>query len=295
MKSVLFIGAGEIGLALSRVVGNRASVEMWDRHPDKVPKMKPLEQTVPDADIVFLCVPSWCVRDALGGIIKMLPRSAIVVSLAKGVEAGTLKTMDAILLESIPNNRFAILGGPLLAEELGAGLPGVGVFASKDKSAYDETVELFEGTNMRLEYSDDIRAVALAAVLKNIYAVGLGIVDGLGWGWNAKGWFCAKALCEMREIVQAFGEDPDVIYCSAGAGDFLATAMSPDSRNRTTGREIATTGACKELSEGCRAVESISAMLGGDVSRFELLVSLDQIINKHENAKPIFQNLLFAD
>lgn len=295
MKSILFIGAGEIGSALAKVIGDKASVEMWDRHPDKAPDMKPLEETVPKADVVFLCVPSWVVREALEGISHLFRPNAIVVSLAKGIEKDTLKTMDVVIGESVPTGqRIGILGGPLLAEELVADQPGIGVFASKSQAAFEEVATLFDGSNVRLEFVDDPHAVALVSVLKNVYAVGLGVADGLGWGWNAKGWIAAKALGEMRDIVEALGSGSNVVYGSAGAGDFLATAMSPDSRNRTTGREIALTGECKEPSEGCRSVEPVLAMLGDSVGDFALLLSLDRIINKHENPKTVFQDLFAA-
>jgi glycerol-3-phosphate dehydrogenase (NAD(P)+) len=293
MKTILFIGAGEIGTALAHVIGDRAKVEMWDRHADKVVNMKPLEETVPRADVVFVCVPSWVVREVIGGIAKMLRPEAIVVSLAKGIEKDTQKTMDAVLNEVV-SQRFAILGGPLLAEELMADQPGIGVFASKDKSAFDEVAPFFYGSNVRLEYASDPYTVALCAMLKNVYAVGLGVADGIGWGWNAKGWIATESLREMQNIVEALGGDSKIVQGSAGAGDFLATAMSPDSRNWATGREIAVTGSCKELSEGCRSIESIKNVLGDKVSGFNLLLSLDRIINKHEISKSVFQDLFTA-
>ena len=295
MQNVLFVGAGEIGTAIARVIGDRARVEMWDKNQERAPKMRSLEESAPDASVVFICVPSWVVRELLARIAPLLRPDAVVVSLAKGIEEKTLKTMDAVLQDSFPaERRFGILGGPLLAEELMADLPGVGVFASKSQEAFDVIAPLFVDSCVRLEFSDDPHSIALASVLKNVYAVGLGVADGLGWGWNGKGWLAARAIGEMTEILAHLGGQSDVASGSAGAGDFLGTAMSPDSRNRQTGREIAKNWTCAVQSEGCLSIPSVLALLQDDVSRFPFLLSLDRIINKHEDSKAVFQDLFAA-
>lgn len=295
MQNVLFIGAGEIGTALAHVIGNRTEIEMWDKNSERIPGMRPPEESVPEASIIFICVPSWVVRELLVRVAPLIRPETIVVSLAKGIEEKSLKAMDTVLQESLPpNQRFGILGGPLLAEELMADLPGIGVFASASRDAFDEIAPLFANSCIRLEYADDPHAVALVAVLKNVYAVGLGMADGLGWGWNAKGWLAAHAMDEMARIVKVLGDNPAIVHGSAGAGDFLATAMSPNSRNRETGREIAMNGMCQNPSEGCRSIPSVLALLRENVHQFPFLLSLDRIINQHENPKAVFQDLLAA-
>ena len=144
MKKVLFIGAGEIGTALARVIGSRANVEMWDKNPERAPGMRTLEENIPEASVIFLCVPSWTVRELLVRIASLLRPETVVVSLAKGIEENTLLTMDAVLNESLPaNQRLGILGGPLLAEELMTGLPGIGVFASSSRESFNDVASLF--------------------------------------------------------------------------------------------------------------------------------------------------------
>lgn len=295
MQKVLFIGAGEIGTALAHLIGNRTNVEMWDKDTKRAQNMRSLEKSVPEASVIFVCVPSWVVRELLVRIAPFLHPEAVVVSLAKGIEEKTLKTMDAVLAETLPSTqRFAILGGPLLAEELMIDLPGVGVFASKFRESFMEIIPLFAGSPVRLEYSDDPHAVALSGVLKNIYAVGLGVADGLGWGWNGKGWLAAQAIREMVKIISLVGGRVNTVSDSAGTGDFLATAMSPDSHNRKAGREIAENGTCKVPGEGCRSVPSVLELLKEDINQFSFLFALNRIINKHEDPKAVFQDLFAA-
>ncbi len=295
MQNILIIGAGEIGTALAHVIGSRAHIEMWDKDAQRASNGRPLEESVPEALVVFICVPSWVVRDLMARIVPILHPEAVLISLAKGIEEKTLKTMDAVLEECLTaGQKFGVLGGPLLAEELMADLPGVGALASKEQATFDVVAPLFHGSSIRLEYTDDPHGVAVAAVLKNVYAVGLGVADGLGWGWNGKGWLAAQALREMKGIMETLGADRRVVDGSAGAGDFLATAMSPDSRNRETGREIAVSGSCKIPSEGCHSVPSVLALAKGQLDRLPFLCALDRIITKHENANDVFQDLFAA-
>ena len=293
MKRLLFLGAGEIGTALAHVIDDRAVIEMWDKDPKRARKMRSLDACVPEADVIFVCIPSWAVREVMMSIKPFLKPKTVIVSLAKGIEEKTLKTMDAVLAASLPAKQpFGILGGPLLAEELMADLPGIAVFASTPKTAYKELASLFAGSMVRLEHESDPHTVALTAVLKNVYAVGLGIADGLGWGWNGKGWLAAQALTEMAAIVKLLKGNPALVDGSAGAGDFLATAMSPDSRNQSTGREIAMTGTCRIQSEGCRSISSVLLLLKKNVRHFPLLTAIHSIITEQQKAEHVFHDLL---
>ncbi len=290
--NIAIIGAGEIGRALAHVFKKNAQIEFWDKDSSGLPDMKPLKEVVRHASVIFLCIPSWAIREVALQMKSFIDSSSVIVSLAKGIEQETFKTMDAVLGELfLEGQPVAVLGGPLLAEELLKDMPGVGIFASKDSHAFDLARPLFDGTHVRLEYVDDPRAVALVSVFKNVYAVALGIAEGLCWGWNAKGWLASRAMEEMRDIVVSVGSDSRIASGPAGAGDFLATAMSPDSRNRTTGIEIARTGRCEVPSEGCRSLPHVIALLGSKKVYCPILTALDQIINKHEEPKTIFQNL----
>lgn len=294
MTNVTFIGFGEIGSALSHVIGKKARIKVWDKDLSRIPgKPITIETALKNAEVVFLCVPSWVVRDVCKQISLLLDKKTVVISLAKGLEDKTLKTMDAVLEECLPKKQLSgIFGGPLLAEELLADLPGIGVLGAKSTVVFIALKPLFEKSKLRLEYTSDPRTVALASVLKNVYAVGLGIADGLGWGWNAKGWLAAKAMDEMNIIARLLGADARVMAGAAGGGDFFATAMSPDSRNRETGREIAIKGKCVKTSEGCHSIAPVLKLVNDSKKHLPFLLALDRIVNKHEKPKKVFENLI---
>jgi glycerol-3-phosphate dehydrogenase (NAD(P)+) len=260
------IGYGEIGRALEKVLlSARHEVAVWDIDPEKVHGTKSLAGIASHADFLFLCVPSWAVRDTAVSLHPHLTvrPNVVVVSLAKGVETGTRMMVDEILLDALPQKQqFALLGGPMLAEELMADLPGIAVVASPAARTREAVAALFAGSSVRTELTADRRSVAVASVLKNVYALALGIVDGLGWGGNQKGWFTAAAEDEMLSVGVALGAKPAILRGAAGFGDFIATAFSPYSRNRTAGETFVQSGTCDPSSESARSLASLVTRIG---------------------------------
>ncbi|TSC96002.1 MAG: glycerol-3-phosphate dehydrogenase (NAD(P)+) [Parcubacteria group bacterium Athens0714_26] len=293
-KKVVIIGAGEIGTAIAKSLKdvNTADIFLWDKDTLKVPEQKPLSEIVPQADFVFFCVPSWIMRVAVAEVSQYLIPKAIIISLAKGIEVETLKTMNEVLGEALPKGqKFALLSGPMIAEELVAGARGFGVVATASEEVYSSINNLFKNTNIFTEYSADIRGVALSAVLKNVYAVSLGIADGLKWSGNAKSWLAAKAIKEMSEISEILGGTKETILGTAGLGDLLATGFSEHSRNHQIGDELVKTGKILLKGEGVASLNSVLKLLGEKSKDFVLLSALAGIIINGEDAKSALEKL----
>lgn len=260
-QNIGIIGYGEIGQALEKVLLNaHHEVAVWDIDTEKVHGTKSLASIASHADVLFLCVPSWALRNAVTSLRPHLTvrPDVIIVSLAKGVETGTRMMADELLLDTLPPKQpFALLGGPMLAGELKDDQPGVAVIASPLAATRTAVVRLFAGTNVRTIETADRHSVATAGVLKNIYALALGIADGLSWGANRKGWLAAAAEDEMLSIGAALEAKPAVIRGPAGFGDFIATAFSARSRNRTAGEAFIRSGVCDASSESARSLASL--------------------------------------
>lgn len=291
---MVIIGAGEIGTAIAKSLrdANAAEVFLWDKDASKVPEQKPLSEIMPLADFVFFCVPSWVMRMAVSEVSQYLIPKAIIISLAKGIEAETLKTMNEVLEEALPKGqKFALLGGPMIAEELVAGAQGFGAVATAGEEIYSLVNNLFKNTNIFTEYSADIRGVALSAVLKNVYAVSLGVADGLKWSGNAKSWLAAKAIKEMSEIAEILGGKKETILGTAGLGDLLVTGFSEHSRNHQIGDELVKTGKISLKGEGVASLNSVLKLLGEKSKDFVLLSVLAGIVINGEDAKSALEKL----
>lgn len=224
LTKITLVGSGEIGKAIQHVLSKKPDLEitLWSRSSPK-----PLSQVITPADFIFLCVPSWAMAEVMNNIIPHLSSATVLVSLAKGIDAATGKTMDELLRPP-----FALLAGPMLAEELTQDLPGSAVIATLDQSVFAAVARLFAGTTVQTEFCDAVYQVALASVLKNVYALGLGIAEAKKTGDNYKGWYIHKAVGEMALLVGPLA------YSLAGLGDLVATGFSRYSTNRQTGEDL---------------------------------------------------------
>ena len=288
------VGAGKIGSAIGKVMGsNRVRVDFWEALPGKVKRQKPLAALVPGASAVFLCLPSWSLRDAGASIAPHLSPKTFVVSVSKGLEKGTLLPSDGILRQALPDGTpFVYLGGPLLADELLKGQPGVGVAASADPAALRKMNALFAGTRMRVETSDDVPGVVWSAILKNVYAIGLGMTEGLGWGANARGWFVAKAVEEAGGILEDLGGRRETFHGTACVGDMVATGFSPHSKNRSAGEAIARTGTSPHVSEGMASLPQLLETLGRRAAKYPALMAIKETLVGGKKARTVFGKLL---
>jgi glycerol-3-phosphate dehydrogenase (NAD(P)+) len=295
MKSnIAIIGAGEIGSALGKILrqgGQR--VALWDRRPGRVKGQRPFSQMVPAADFVFLCVPSWGLGDLLRALRPLLQKKTILVLLSKGLDPKTHQTTAELVPRLVPGAAFALLSGPMLAEELASGRGGAALVATKDLAVGKKVARLFVRSGLRLVWSSDLRGAALAGVLKNIYAMALGIAAGLKWGENRKGALTSQALVEMSAIISHLGGRPATAYGLSGLGDFIATGFSRYSANRQYGEQLVKKGSrCSQLEEGCVALPSLLKLLGPSAKKFPLLCALREVALQHRAAGRVFSKMI---
>jgi glycerol-3-phosphate dehydrogenase (NAD(P)+) len=288
---VVIVGAGELGRAIGVLLQKKSiTLEFWDANASLVPDQRPLAELITAASHVLFCVPSWGMRAAVMDALPHLLPDASVFSFAKGIEEHSRQTMAEMMPALLPPAQsLVVVGGPMLAAEIVDGAAAVGVFASKDAAALAWVREFFASEHFRVETTSDMASVALAGVLKNIYAVALGIADGLELSGNEKGWLASRALGEMREIAAALGVNADVVLGTAGAGDFIATGYSVHSRNRETGIEIVATGKCSIRGEGLNSLPSLIERLGKEkAAAFPLLMLINTIGIECQPARPAF-------
>ena len=273
---IVIIGAGEIGSALGKIlVSQNKKIEFWDKNPKKVKKQKPLEEIIPLAEIIFLAVPSEAILSVERKIGKFLLNKTNLIFLSKGIPSQGLLIPD--LAEKLfSKNQWGFLGGPMIAEELIKGLLAKGMIASKFPKLKGKIKKLFEGSNLKIETSDDPKGVYLAGVLKNIYSIGLGIIEGLKLGSNFKGLYFVKALEEMKKIIIQLNGKANSVYTLAGIGDLIATGFSDYSKNYSVGSVLAKSRKVVK-SEGVNSLTRLTLILKRTKS-FPILNTLNQIL-----------------
>ncbi|HEY8169277.1 MAG TPA: NAD(P)H-dependent glycerol-3-phosphate dehydrogenase [Candidatus Limnocylindrales bacterium] len=195
-----------------------------------------------DADrLVIVAVPSSGVRSTAERIGAHLHPATVVVSVAKGLERGSLKRMTEVLAEALPiaESRLAALSGPNLAHEIASGLPASAVVASTELTSAQRVLEVLGSRSFRLYTNRDVIGVELCGALKNIVAIAAGAAEQLGFGDNGKASLITRGLAEMTRLGVAAGANPLTFAGLAGVGDVVATCSSPRSRNHRLGEELA--------------------------------------------------------
>lgn len=187
--------------------------------------------------IVIIACPTQGLLDVCKNLASIKDSVYHVISLVKGLDKNFLKTPGELIEEILPYVKFSCLSGPTYAKEFAEGKPAAMVLASK--SDVKLLQKNLSNHVVRIYTSQDLRGVELGSCLKNIYAVGAGILDGLKLGDNAKAAYLTRALHEIAKLGTRLGGKKETFYGLSGLGDLMATAQGLWSRNRNFGFEFA--------------------------------------------------------
>ncbi|MDD2689327.1 MAG: NAD(P)-dependent glycerol-3-phosphate dehydrogenase [Candidatus Omnitrophica bacterium] len=198
-----------------------------------------LDAALEGKKLIVLAVPSQYMRKTTRKIKGFdFSSDTLFLSVAKGIEVGTLKRMSQVLRDELGNIRLAVLSGPTIAHEVALGIPTVAVIASSDKKTRKELQDIFITEKFRIYTNDDVIGVELGGSLKNIIAIACGVSDGLGFGTNTKAALLARGLAEISRLGRAMGARVNTFSGITGLGDLVTTCISPYSRNRFVGVQI---------------------------------------------------------
>ena len=195
-----------------------------------------LSAALSGAEGIILAIPSHSFSEITGQLGKF---SGIAVSVTKGIEHETGRTMGGLIEADVPNATPVALSGPSLAAEVARGIPTALVCASENEDAAKTVQGWFHRPTLRMYTSTDVLGVELGGALKNIMAIAAGVCDGLQLGDNAKAALITRGLNEMRRLGSAAGALPETFSGLSGMGDLTVTCFSQQSRNRTLGERIA--------------------------------------------------------
>lgn len=283
MSKVAFLGGGSFGTALSIMLAKKGTkVNIWDRKinvvedinlkrenikylpsiviPAEVTAYSEIEEVVSDSEIIVLSVPSHAIRILSNTIAPYLKPNQIVVSIAKGIEEGSLKRISEVIEEEIPYNPIVILSGPSHAEEVALDIPTTVVVTSKQMEYAKIVQDVFMTSKFRVYTNDDIVGVEIGGAVKNIIALAAGVSDGIGYGDNSKAALMTRGMSEIIKIGTKLGGKTETFYGLTGMGDLIVTCTSMHSRNRRAGILIGKGVPTKQASEEIgMVVEGIKA------------------------------------
>ena len=238
------------------------------------------------ADVVMLVIPSKAIVPFSEEIRKNTKSEPLIVNLAKG-----MSDSGAFITENIPFSRTASMKGPSFAIETINGYPTSFTFGGKKDDYLYFKNEILPDTQFSLDYSPDVRAVELMSILKNMYAIAIGIVSGKFNSPNVDFLVYTKAVNEMRGLLHIFGCSSDAIFRYCGIGDLGLTALNDLSRNRTLGMLIGKGFGFDPESKSSTVVEGLRTVkLIGEITRekgvaddFPLVQALYRLIYENDS------------
>ncbi len=304
VRRVAVLGAGSWGTTFAKVMADAGrEVRLWARRPEVAAAVNERHanpgylpgvvlpmlltatadaaEALDGADAVVLAVPSQTLRANLASWRDLLPPGCTLVSLAKGVELGTLLRMSEVIREvaGVPADQVAVVSGPNLAREIAAEEPTATVIACAD---HDRAVALQQACTtgyFRSYTNTDVVGCEIGGAGKNVIALACGIAEGMGFGDNTRASLITRGLAETARLGAALGADPLTFAGLAGLGDLVATCSSPLSRNRTFGEHLgrgeslaqAEAANHGQVAEGVKSCKSICAL--GDRLGVELPIA----------------------
>ena len=279
-EDIAVIGAGSYGTCLAVLFGNHGHrVCLYNRNAEAARQMQESRENqayLPGYKLPASVTPSTN-REVLGTAAQWMDPDAIVINASKGLEEGTLHTIDAVYRDILPERiaaRATYLSGPTFASELAAGMPAAIVLAGRDQESLVAAQGALNRLNFRIYATDDVPGVLLGGALKNVIAIGAGISDGFGFGSNTRVMLITRGLAEITRLGVMLGAHPQTFAGLSGMGDLVLTCSGDSSRNRRVGLALGQGKAMadiladmKQVAEGvktAKVAKELSAKVGCD-------------------------------
>lgn len=320
--NVAVLGAGAWGTALANVLAADnpnvtlfvrdqelyKSLQQTHKHPRSFPEITLSDNLRFEYDltllknfsIIFLAVPVQKLRECLTAIYDLLDPHSIMVATCKGIEQSTrmfvTQIMQSVLKKKV--EQLGVLSGPSFAYEVIRFLPTAVTLAFKEVSVAQNLAERLSCESLKIYYTNDVRGVEIGGALKNVYAIGLGVVTGLRLGHNAHAALLTRAFVEMKRFANTFGGLQETLTGLSGLGDLILTTSSELSRNYSFGIGLAqhnTLAHSKSkflLVEGIHTVHAVLDLAQSYKLAMPICSSISKAIDSPEKLKDIVANVL---
>ncbi|MEV5836082.1 NAD(P)H-dependent glycerol-3-phosphate dehydrogenase [Nocardia sp. NPDC052112] len=324
MTRAAVLGAGSWGTAFAKVLADAGTdVTIWARRPEVAKALATEHRNpfyLPDvqlpsvaathdhaealdgADIVVLAVPSQSLRANLEKWRDAIGPDAALLSLAKGIETGTLLRMSQVIgaVTGADESRIAVLSGPNLAKEIADEQPAATVIACTDAARAVALQQACANGYFRPYTNTDVIGCEIGGACKNVIALACGIASGMGLGDNSVASLITRGLAEIIRLGVALGAEPVTLAGLAGVGDLVATCTSPLSRNRSFGHVLGAGGSMEaaqeathgQVAEGVKSCTSVRALAAAHDVEMPLTTSVHQVCHEGLSVSEAVGNLL---
>jgi glycerol-3-phosphate dehydrogenase (NAD(P)+) len=295
--TVLWARSGETAREINTAHTNSGYLGDLPLHP-ALRASDSLSEVLADSDVVVAGVPSHSMRQVLTDAAPFIRPWIPILSLTKGLEQGTNLRMTQVIDEILPGHPVGILAGPNLAKEVLAGYAAAAVVAMTDERVATSLQRLFASKRFRVYTNTDVLGSEMGGCLKNVIAISAGMAEGLGVGDNTRAMVITRGLAEMARLGVAMGGDLRTFAGLTGMGDLMATCMSPLSRNRQVGEQLARGRSIDEIvahmkmvAEGVKAASVVMRFAEQYDVQMPICAEVDAVVNAGGTAVGAFRGL----
>ena len=310
------LGAGAFGSAISIALARSSnSVTLWcrcPRHAEKLQLSRQNEKYISNinfsknikitsniniacqnANAIVICIPTQQVYPFLNQYKSVIPHIPIILC-SKGIDEKMSLLQSQIVKQFLPNNEIAVLTGPSFANELAMDLPTALTLACKTKKIREYLQKLISTPNLRVYASNDVIGVQMGGALKNVIAIGCGMVKGANLGESAQTALMTRGFSEIVQLGTAMGGNPKTFYGLSGLGDLALTCNSMQSRNFLAGLyyEQHIKNNIGKTVEGIRTASAACKLAGKLGLEVPIIETVDQILKNKISLKSSIKDLL---
>ena len=268
--------------------------------PASVEPTTDLASALATSGMVVAAVPSQVMRLVMRQAAPLMSTGTIVVSVAKGLELGSLQRMSRVIAEETAGRHpVVVLSGPSFAIEVACQLPTAVSVACEDLAAAERVQAEFRARYFRLYATADVPGVEIGGAMKNIIAIAAGVVDGLGLGHNALAALITRGLAEISRLAAAEGGRRETLAGLAGLGDLVLTCTGPHSRNRRVGIELAAGRSLSEIlantphvAEGVKTTEAALALGAGRGIELPIAAQMAEVFAGRKSPSAALEELM---
>ena len=312
------IGGGAWGTALAQIgASSGRDTLLWAREPEVVEAINSSHENtaflagqklsaavratgdlsdLAECDAWLVVTPAQHMRSVLEAA-PALGRPLVLCS--KGIEERSGAMLHRVASEAAPGAPIAVLSGPTFAHEVAAGLPTAVTLAAEDQSLAEALRDRIAQPTFRVYLSDDVAGAEIGGAVKNVLAIGCGVVDGKGLGQNARAALIARGFAEMTRFGLANGARRETLVGLSGLGDLVLTCSSTSSRNFSLGKGIGEGHSPAELMSDRRTVAEgaftapVLARLANEMGiDMPVVAAVDKLLSGQANVDQVLQELL---
>ncbi len=327
MSRVVVMGAGSWGTTIAKVIADAGNeVVLWSRReevaveinetkrnsdylpgidlPSRLTATSDLAFALQGAEQIYLAIPSQSLRQSLESWKEFIPKNATLISLIKGLEQGTGLRMSEVMASAtgLPMTHMAVVSGPNLALEIAKQEPAASVCACADVDRANEVARTCSNDYFTVFTNQDVIGTELGGVLKNLIAVAIGIVNGLGYGQNTKASIMTRGLTEITKFAVAHGARRRTMFGLAGLGDLIATSESSLSRNfragEMLGQGFTKREVLKRMQQTAEGLSSVEPVLESAVQKgieMPIVSQVSDVLNGRMKPEDFGRQLNLAD